>query len=260
MTTAGKVFVLINVGLSLFWAVAAFALYATSIDWGYDPTKPAGTAGGIIAEKKKEIESQQPLQFPIEKSWRDAREELSRREKLMREDRNFYAAQFEHNRSKARLLPGEFARVAILRTPLAAAPDKDDVAVVEKDLPKMEDAKDRSGKEMQSQAAYRDQLDKARKDNAALLSDLDAEIKKDVALTNRMLDRPPLKGLRTLLVDERFKREGVVEEQRLVEPQLVNTEVESALILKRLEGLQERIGELERYMKKRKMDVALTKR
>ena len=43
-------------------------------------------------------------------------------------------------------------------------------------------------------------------------------------------------------------------------PLFVNTAVESELILKRLAALQEHIKELENYIKKRKMDVALSKR
>src|SRR5260370_276925 len=100
MTFVGKFFVMFNVALSLFWAVMAFGLYATSIDWGYDPSKP-GTPGGILKTRTDEIKELQALQGPVEASWRAARAELRNREELRRGDRQFYAAQIEYNRDKA---------------------------------------------------------------------------------------------------------------------------------------------------------------
>lgn len=265
MTFVGKLFVLVNVGLSLFWAAAAFALYANSIEWGYDPKKP-GSPGGLLAEKDKQIKDLQAQQFPLESAWKDARALLRKSDEDRREERQFYTVQFEHNARKA--AAGSVARIVELRAPLAGKDaGKEEVrnhlAMLDpanKNRPKLVDAKDRTGKDLVSRVVYEKEVDDSRKENASLLARLDEETKKTMAFTEKMLDRPPLKGLRTLLVEERNKREGVIEEQQLVRPLFVNTAVESELILKRLEGLQERIKELQNYIKKRKMDIARLER
>jgi hypothetical protein len=262
MTFAGKIFVMVNVALSLFWVVMAFGLYATSMDWSDKGAKDNQPAG-ILAAKITEINDLKQLQAPTEESWREARRELRQREEARRADRQFYAAQFMHNRDTATL--ANPARIAKRREPLAAPADREDlrntVAELGKDgRPVMEPAKDAIGQNLQAQVVYDKALDSAREENKKVLVKLDEEIKKDIFWTNKLLDDPPRKGLRTQLVEEKLKREGVTEELRIVEPLLVNTIVESDLILKRLESIQGRILELESYIKKRKMDVALLKR
>jgi hypothetical protein len=252
MTFAGKLFVMFNVALSLFFAVAAFGLYATSVDWGYNPEKP-GTPGGILKEKEAEITKLREQVPNVDNRWREARAELYKREDDRRAARLFFAAQFDHNRTKAS--PADPVRMVEVGPDQLPLRDKANPT-----LPKMAGANDRAGQPLLSRGDYERQLEKARQDNEAVLKELQKEIARDVAETEKMLDKPPRRGLRTHLVDERNKREGVEEEVRLTRPLDVNVEAEAELVRKRMESLAERIKELEAYIKKRKMDVALSRR
>jgi hypothetical protein len=268
MTFVGKLFVMVNVALSLCWAVAAFGLYVTSMDWGYERGK-AGTPGGILKEKTDEIKRLQAQQFSVEEGWREARVELRRREDVRRGDRSFYAEQFAHNRDKANAASPARAvkRHSPKVTPLDPEHLRNSIAVLDKNgRPVLEDARERAGqpgeppRPLLSLVIYDEQLKQRRKQNEDILIKLKAEFEKDITETNRLLDAPPRKGLRTQLAEEKAKYEGIVEEQRLAQPLYVNTTVELDLVQKRIESLDERIKELESYMKKRKMDVKVTRR
>jgi len=69
-----------------------------------------------------------------------------------------------------------------------------------------------------------------------------------------------LRGLRTLLVDERAKREGLEVELGMLRPLYVNTSIEAALSNQRLVQLKERIEELKAYIKKRNLADEMVKR
>ena len=70
----------------------------------------------------------------------------------------------------------------------------------------------------------------------------------DTQLTNELAGDPVKrsKGLRQRINDERAKRADVVAEADFVRPLLINTVVESELILKRQKSLRARVGELEK--------------
>jgi hypothetical protein len=262
MTFLGKLFVMVNVALSLTLAFVAFGLYANSVDWGYDPAKP-GQPGGVLKEKQDEIKQLQPVQYPAENTWRQARQKLLASEQYRRDDRAFYAAEFEHLRTKA--TKDNPARQVVYDK---LRPKRDPKAP---SRPLMEPAKDRADKDLLSRAIYDNELRTAQKDNLALLDELDGLIKEDIEETRKMLDLPGrrlpdgpdprgVKGLRTLLQEERMKREGIEAEQRLVRPLFVNVAIESELVFQRIEAMEERIKELQNYIKKRKLDAKLTKR
>jgi hypothetical protein len=296
MTFAGKLFVLFNVGLSLFWAIAAFALYTNSIDWAPDMSKGADKAGGLIKELTAEIDREKRMQYPVENAWREARSALLEREDRRRQDRDFYAKEIAYNRDKA--APARMVKLA------GGAPELDKRT----NRPVMVEATDRAGKPLQSLTFYRGELETRQKDNAAILDDLKRAIYEDQGYTDLLVDGadkafadeiekenkeararkpaneaaaevmkrvkadhgltisffPPLdftrKGLRTRIVEERDKYEGLDEERRVAHSLSVNTAVESELIQKRLEQLRERVKELDTYIKKRKLDVELTRR
>src|SRR5262249_18818541 len=241
-------FVMVNVGLSLLFAMTAFSLYAGSIDWAFDASKP-GQPGGILKEVEGEISKDKAMQYPVENSWRTARAELRAHEEQRRSDRQFYSAEYEWLRSKAEKAPPNTAREVKMEKH-QPVPDRNN-----QNRPTMVPALDRAGKELWSLALYDKELKLRQDENADLLDRLSGKIDEDGKYTDMMLDAPGRKGLRTQLVEERVKREGVFEEQRLVRPLFVNTAVESELVLKRKAALEERIRELEAYMKKRNMDV-----
>jgi hypothetical protein len=285
MTFLGKLFVIFNVAVSLFMAFAAFALYANSVDWGYDAAKP-GQQGGIIKEKQDLIKEFQGAQGGVENGWRTARTMLWMAEEARRDDRAFYVNNLEYLRSKAK--DGEPAEMV---ETVNALPVRDPA---KKNRPKMKVAKVRGDKEKEadldplfSREYYRREYDKLLTTNIELLQKIAIEAKRDIIWTNKLLDvakveernpyrddKPPvmddpdeekkepygLRGLRTLLVDERVKRQGVQREFAVVDPLFVNTKVENQLIRKRLEALNEHIAELEAYISKRKLDVEITKR
>ncbi len=281
MTFLGKLFVLVNVALSLFWCIAAFAVFVGGMDWDYDVAKP-GTEGGLYKEKLKEIDEQKKMQYPAENTWRLARARLREAEDDLRGDRKFYASEFAWNRDKA--AP---ARI-VDKVNQMPKPDPRN-----RNRPTMVPASDRAGQPLKAMRLYDQELDTLQKENATTLDELTREFYRDRGYSNMLVDvvdrafadevakkqEPAFsvarelakwaeergvvlggKGLRSLLIDERAKREDIEEEQRIVRPLFVNTAVESELILKRLESLEERVKELEYYIKKRKMDAALTRR
>jgi len=195
--------------------------------------------------------------------------QLHQREEERRGDRKFSADELANN-EKEKAKPRQ---VKLRDLPEKAKPNEKEKREIEANRntlavldpagrPVMEPAVDLSGKPLDSRSEYEKNLTEAQKENAGLLADLEKETKTAIALTEELIDQktPFRKGLRTQLSEEREKGEGIVEEQRLVRPLLVNTEVESGLLDKRLDGLQRRIEELKRYMKKRKIDVVLSKR
>lgn len=267
MTFLGKLFVMFNVALSLLMAFLAFGLYATGVEWGYDPAKP-GQAGGILKEKQDKLKEFQGNQGSVETTWAIVQSNLWTTEEARLKDRVFYAAEFDHLRTKAD--EANPARVVQID-------DKTFRPIREPNgLPKMETTKERGdkdkAKDLQSRLVYDRDLKKAEADNLAVLADLDKRIKETIALTNLMIDDPARnlpdamddpkgpRGLRSLLGLERVKREGVEEEQRQVNPLFVNTAIEGDLVLKRLESLKERIAELKAHMSKRGMDVKVSRR
>jgi hypothetical protein len=251
MTFAGKLFVMLNVALSLLFAAGAFGMYVTGMDWSYDPAKP-GTPGGILKTLEDEIKRDRDMQYYVENSWRQAREELRRREEARRGERQFYVVQFDFNRNKA--TADNPARIVDV-DPKTHLPKLD-----KQGRPVLVAASDRFGKPLQSVIEYEKQLDRAHRDNVALLDDLKKEIQEDIRLTNLLVDAPGRKGLRTQLVEERAKREGLIAEVQLVRPLDVNADAESELVKKRMDSQAERIKELENYIKKRNIGAALTRR
>jgi hypothetical protein len=276
MTFLGKLFVMVNVAVSLFMAFAAFGLYANTVDWGYDAAKP-GQAGGVIKEKQAEIKEFTTMQGPVENAWKQARTTLADAEQARRDDKAFFASELNHLTSVAqpevpKAGPAreiKFKDLLPVRDAKTGRPEMKPDAKVRGDRDKEAELPS-----LYSRAYYRGQFEKHQATNLELLDKLEKETRKDIIETNKMLDDRDRKmsvdkdgkepkgwrGLQSLLVEERKKREGIEREQRLVRPLYINVAVENELILKRLESLEERIKELETYIRKRKMDVELTRR
>ena len=102
----------------------AFGVYSTSIDWGYDATKP-GQAGGILKDLQKQIDQLKSMQAPVETSWRKARAELRVREAASDEYRKFYTSEFDILKNRANAM--EPARAVVVTTPRARAGQRSQV-------------------------------------------------------------------------------------------------------------------------------------
>ena len=85
--------------------------------------------------------------------------------------------------------------------------------------------------------------------NYPIIGDADFSVSKQYGMLPASTSGDPLKrtkGLRQRINDERAKRTAVVAEADFVRPLLINTVVESELILKRQKSLRARVSELEK--------------
>jgi len=73
----------------------------------------------------------------------------------------------------------------------------------------------------------------------------------DIELTDRIAGKGDVKGLQQRINEERFKRDGIVEEQRIVEPLWKVADVDTGLLLRRRETLDDRIQELQEYLQRK---------
>jgi hypothetical protein len=249
MTLLGKLFVMLNVATSFIMAVIAFGLYATNLDYDAD-TRGKGQPPAQITALKKQITDVVSTVGAVEGGWRAARGDLLLREDQRRVDQIWYAAEL----AKLHDAPAgvQVSMVALDKTGLAV--------LNAAGQPQLVPATDVAGKPLQSESAYRAQLEAARMENRDLLTQLQEQSNEDIRLTNLLtgtLD-PFKKGLRQLIGEEKVKRAGVEEEYRSVRPLFINVAVESELIQKRIDAMHERVTELQAYLlKKHKVDVAL---
>lgn len=270
MTFLGKLFVMVNVGISLTMAFLAFGLYAHGVDWGYDVASP-GKQGGVFEERDKEIKALSPSIGPSDANWAKARAELWKAEDERREAREEYVKELKYDRSQAAPV-GDAMDDADKAARTVVVDEKTYRPVMQKapkgHLPEIaRGAKVRSEKGKEAEAPYlysRDyyvvRLASLHEKNLVLLKELDKLIDQDVELTREMYDEKTKVGLRTYIDEERDKRRGLEEELRVVRPLYVNTSIEAALSRKRLTSLQEQIKGLNEYIKSRGMDLEVSRR
>jgi energy-coupling factor transporter ATP-binding protein EcfA2 len=242
MTLFGKVLVLLNLVFSFLLAGWSFALYANRIDW-------ANTKEGEYTVRDTELKALWQGVRPAEASWRSARARIEAQEAQRITERRWYVAQMEHARSQADGNNPVQAVVFADRDDPALGVRKGQVMLDAKNggRPLMAPAKDRAGQPLLSMAAYDREGEKIEQAMVVVLQKHEDQIKEDTVLTERLLGP---KGLHQRLLAEKGKRERVAEEITLTRPQLINTVVESELILKRERQMRARIEEL------KKTDVA----
>jgi hypothetical protein len=234
MTFLGKLFVLVNVTLSAVLAFLAFGVYSGSIDWSDNPAKAGQPPGKIVAKKAEITELGQQLKL-ADDTRKMARAVVFSREEQRRGDREWYS---RHLRD---LYTGK-GQVKIV------AADKGLDAA---GRPVMVDAEEAPGIPLMSLTVYSTRWQDLRAENARIRKDLEAKVKEDTDLTIQLTgdSEGKTKGMRRILAEERVKFAGVIDEQGVVEGLRVNTAVESELVLKRLETLNERLTELTKYLK-----------
>jgi len=238
MTFIGKLFVMLNLVLSMLMAGAAFSLYSTNPDMTDKPGKGDAPPGKLVPLKAEfdELLKQMAL---IEGSWASAHNSLLAQEEARGKYRAWYDAEMK------KLYPATTAKIQEVSSD---APDKDSPVT-------MKDAEEApgGGKNLLPYDAYVKQLKDNQDQNDKLRKSLTAKIKEDTDLTGELVGDADKgnRGLRQRIGDERVKRQGIVDEQGIEDGLRVNTEFESELIRNRLQLINKRLNELKVYLKKR---------
>ncbi len=236
MTLLGKTFLLVNLALSLVLATLAFGVYANGIDWSNNAAKAGQPAGRYVAKKAEIDDLLKGIQLTYA-TWHEANRELLVKEEQRRFDRRWYAGELEKLEAT-----GPVLIVAQDKGPADAAGHPTLVPAMENELERVP---------LQTRKAYQDRMAQIRAENDRIRKELEAKVEEDRRLTNELTGDPErkTKGLRRLLTDERTKQEGLIAETGIEESLRINREVESELILKRLASINERVRELEAFLK-----------
>jgi len=257
MTMLGKVLVFLNLAFGLLLAGWAFNLYANGIDWSdrKENNVPVGESA-IHAAKLAELWETVP---PAQANWLEDRDKLQEAEARLVADRVWYDKKMRHilvgptkddplgqvvvadkDDPKTGVKKGEI----LLDGKARAGLGKDD-----KGYPKLALLRDRAGNPLKSLEEYNDE------DRKVLLAieEVLQKHEKQIAEANRLTDKiigdkdKGVRGLQQRIEDEKAKDAELVDElKKLIRPQLVNTVVESELILKRKDQLKKRIEELKK--------------
>jgi hypothetical protein len=240
MTAFGKTLVILNLFLSVLMMAWALALWTNRIDWSNrkgDDLRPPGELVEREAEARR-YWSEIPGAFV---SYRDSKLALSAVEDGRTPDhkdgraadRAWYEAELEHLRTGA--TEANPARAVRLNQGLAVPDPKN------YNRPTMDPARDKFNKNLLSMSAYNTQEAKVLKELNDAKEQHRAAIEEDTKLTERLIGP---KGLQQRILDEKAKLAEVRKEIELIRPILINTAVESELILKRRGFLKARIEEL----------------
>jgi hypothetical protein len=234
MTFIGKLFLCVNLVLSLAMATAGFAAFSSGVDWSDNAAKGAQPAGKLVAKKAEVADLGKQLALAFD-SWKVAGDVLTTREDERRVERVWYTA--------------ELAKLFEPKNVQIVSPDKPGETT---GRPTLVPGVEIGMVPLMGMAHYIAKLQEHRDENVKIRTDLEAKIKEDTDLTTQLTGDPERKtrGLRRTIVEEREKRLGIIEEAGLVEGLRVNRMVEAELILKRLEAIEERVRELTTYLKK----------
>ncbi|MFO0880323.1 MAG: hypothetical protein U0840_23510 [Gemmataceae bacterium] len=237
MTFIGKLFVLVNLALSLVMAVTAFTTYSAGLDWSNfkgDKDRPPGKLTAVVAEIA-ELGKQLAL---ADETLRGTQVDLQTREDQRRVDRDLYVRELRD------LISGKGPVKAVAPDAPNAPPGTP---------PRLVPAEETAGVPLQPLPYYIARLQELRDENGRIRMDLAARVKEDTELTNQLAGDADgkTKGLRRVLAEERDKTLGLISEEGIVEGLRVNTIVESQLILKRLDSINQSIDLLRAYLKKR---------
>jgi hypothetical protein len=244
MTKFGKVLVLFTLAVSLLMMGFALAVSTNRIDWSDRPPKD-GDPGGMLAQRDAEAKQLWAKLRLAESGWRLGQAALARDEAQRVQDRLWYQTELVHLYTGA--TPNNPCREVVYakagRPQPVPEPDPRNFG-----RPQMAPAKDAAGQPLLSRDAYDKRDEAIHKDTLAAVDKFQKAVERDTQLTNELVGDPlkRTKGLRQRINDERAKRADVVAEAGFIRPLLINTVVESELILKRQKSLKARVGELEK--------------
>jgi hypothetical protein len=243
MTLLGKILVLVNFGLSVMVLVWAMLLYFNHVDLSDakgEPGKTPPIPPGELKVRKDSISDALTALGSADASWRENRGLVLEQEADRAADRPWYAGEIKHAQSGADANNPTreiaFENGVMLLDPV-------DPQKPRHVRPRMKNATDDAGRPLASLDANlksEEQQLQALAQTEKQLQDLIEETKR----LTELLTPEKGKGLRQRIEDEKVKVKLADEEQAILKPLLVNTAVESELILRRREMLEARIREL----------------
>jgi hypothetical protein len=248
MTMLGKVLVFFNLAFSLLLASWAFSLYANNIDGIDKKGKSAGQTTVEYALRDTELEELWKGIPPAQANWLSERQKVLNEESRLADERSWYQTEINHLfvTANAANPVGE----------IAFAPKDDEkngikkgqILLDDKGHPLLVPVKDGAGNPLQALAVYLKQDDDILQSLQAVLQKHQEQIDEANTLTDRIIgdEKAGRRGLHRRLLDEKNKDAAILAEQQLTRPQLINTVVESELILKRKNQLEKRLEELKK--------------
>jgi hypothetical protein len=249
MEKAGKVLVLVNVGFSLMLAAVAGILLYNRIDWTNNAAKE-GQPEGQLVKRDARLKEFQAAVKPTMLAWRSARGVVQARETRLNGDKTDPGDRYYYAVELARLHDDPTGKPV---QQIEFAGDKDGKPTgyfvpdpANHDRPRMADVKDRYGNPLHPLTYYQKAEETVHTNLLKELAGLDAAKKKDADLTEQLIGGPKWgMGLTKRIEAEKAKRDDVIAEQEWMKPLLVNTYVETQLILQRKKSLEDRVKELE---------------
>jgi hypothetical protein len=246
MTLFGKILVLVNFGLSVMVLVWAMAMYYGHIDWTDakgDPNKVPPVPPGELKVRKDRVAEALAALGAADVSWREQRAELPRQEGYRVADRAWYADELKHARSEANA-QNPAREIAVDDKGLITLAPVDPQGQPGHVRPKLKNATEDDPK--RPLLSLDANLKREQEQQLALAGEekkLQDLIEENRRLTELLTPKEG-KGLRQRIEDEKVKVKLADEEQAILKPLLVNTAVESELILRRREMLERRLKEL----------------
>ena len=266
MTFIGKLFVMINLAISLLMAATAFGLYVSGIDWTDNAAKE-GQPEGKMKALRKDIDDIRLVRLAIaEGSWKANRQEVKEFATGNKEKEKFKGLLvLEDERREERTWMGKEMAKLVGGKEQVSMVDTVANAANPAARPTMVPARAFAGQEppeLMTRVVYDERLKDHQKENTSIRAELAIKVKEDEDLTRKLAGdkagepEPRVRGIRRELVEERVKRLEIIDEQGITNSLQINVAVESELILKRLDDLDARIQELGRYLKrKHNLDV-----
>ena len=239
MTLFGKLLVLTTLAVSLLMMGFGLAVWTNRIDWT-DRQPKDGDPGGELAQREAEARRLWGELVLAESGWRLSQAALLRDEAQRVQDRAWYHAELVHLQTGA--TPNNPAHEVVLVKGVPV-PDPRNAG-----RPQMKRASDPAGQPLLSLTSYDKADEGIHRQTLAAVDRFKKAVEQDTQLTNELVGDPVkrTKGLRQRINDERAKRADVVAEADFTRPLLINTVVESELILKRQKSLRARVSELEK--------------
>jgi hypothetical protein len=240
MTMFGKILVYMTLAVSVLMLAFAFGLWSNRIDPSNNKlVKDDKTTWGLFAQRADDLDSAWNEFRPVETGLRAARADVMVEEKGRSADNAWYLGRMDHLRKNATLeKPAE--RVVF------AAKDEDQTKTKKGQVlldpatgyPKMEAEKDRAGGALLAMAYYDNKLKEILAEREQIEDKHKKQLDEATDLTAKLI------VLRRQFDNERHKRADMEDEVKRVYPLLVNTKVDSELVLKRQKALKARLEEL----------------